>query len=1061
MYKFWCLLWTLIICLCSNNSFTQENTSPHTPAQSYYQEAEDFKKSRKFTDAHLSIEQALQLAHSSENWEFYIKSLNLSARIFAAEKASEKRFSTLLFSLKAANEYLTCDNPQRAYILKHLGEVYLSRQKADSCQSFLNQAATIFHKKSLWKDYSWCKTLMAVSCYHAKSYEDMELYLDAAHEIAQKHLNKQESIFPSLYQLQTALYYQLGEYGKALEVGLNTLELRKLPEDSSLFQKYHADDFNNVASIYNFLGDQEHALEYHLQALKVRKQLFAPRHKALIQSYVNLGLAYKRSQKFELARSYLLKALARSKGESTLPASLRIKALQNIASLYRDLGKTDSALYFLDSAFDLHRDEPDDQERSYRILGLTYKEKGEHTLALESLEKSLNYSLETRREGHPFVAHSYEYIAQVYGELEQWDQALQNIEKALIAARATHFTLSDTENGDSLLPPDLIQASGLFKQQGEYFGKLANQKGQEKVLCWTKALNSFEHALHLIDNMRISDRQELALLHLSEKYQHTYELAIAAAYDLYKATGNSTYIVKAFQFAEKAKASVLLKSLRENDASDFAQIPDSMLYKEKTYLDRIRLFESKIYEEEQKQKINTLKISRWTDLVFRNKRAYEHLIRQLEQKYPKYYQIKYTQTIAGIEDLDRYLSQEEACISYFWGKEQVFVFAINRGKLKFHRIKHSDTLAQELHSFVAQISQKGLLSSPSTDRSSLESWTESSHKIFQKILAPVIPKHIKTCIILPDGPLSYLPFDILLTQKRQDTPKSYRNLPYLIKDYTLFYEYSATVLLRKEPNIVQDLHTFGGFAPSYVNTVSINKVRFESLASKRPQLQALFHNQQEVEQIAKVMSGKTFLGTVAQKTIAIEEAGNYKILHFASHGIIQGETPDYSGLFFTSTSPDWKEDFLSAAEIYTLNLNNWLTSLSACNTGKGKYMTGEGIFSLARAFKYAGSQNILMSQWQVDDASTRKIMVSFYQELQTDMPLADALRKAKLDYLKKSPRPHPYFWASLALIGENESLPKAEGRSSLKILAIIVVFFIACLSFFFLYSRKMDKNSVQ
>ena len=146
--------------------------------------------------------------------------------------------------------------------------------------------------------------------------------------------------------------------------------------------------------------------------------------------------------------------------------------------------------------------------------------------------------------------------------------------------------------------------------------------------------------------------------------------------------------------------------------------------------------------------------------------------------------------------------------------------------------------------------------------------------------------------------------------------------------------------------------------------------------------------------------------------------GEYDIIHFATHGEVNESQPNLSRIFL---SPD-KEDndgFLYSSEIYNLNLNADLVTLSACETGLGKVAKGEGIIGLSRSLKYAGSKNLIVSLWKVADQSTSDLMISFYEKQQAEKSsYANALRQAKLSLLYSSNFKEPYYWAPFILIGK-------------------------------------------
>ncbi len=167
-----------------------------------------------------------------------------------------------------------------------------------------------------------------------------------------------------------------------------------------------------------------------------------------------------------------------------------------------------------------------------------------------------------------------------------------------------------------------------------------------------------------------------------------------------------------------------------------------------------------------------------------------------------------------------------------------------------------------------------------------------------------------------------------------------------------------------------------------------------------------------------------------------DELQNYRVIHFATHGFVNEENPKLSGILFAQdTTKIDKESFeniaglianqnegiLYQSEIYNLNFNADLVVLSACETGLGKITKGEGVIGLTRALLYAGSKNIVVSLWSVNDKSTSKLMIFFYENLLNDKkqdkyskPLSEAKRKI----IEDGKYSHPYFWSPFILIGE-------------------------------------------
>jgi len=145
----------------------------------------------------------------------------------------------------------------------------------------------------------------------------------------------------------------------------------------------------------------------------------------------------------------------------------------------------------------------------------------------------------------------------------------------------------------------------------------------------------------------------------------------------------------------------------------------------------------------------------------------------------------------------------------------------------------------------------------------------------------------------------------------------------------------------------------------------------------------------------------------------------FNYLHFATHGLIDEESPGLSSLVLTSEKSSGEDGFLQAAEIFDLKLNADLVVLSACQTGLGKLIRGEGMVGLTRAFMYAGTPSVVVSLWSVSDISTADLMGEFYKNLiKNKLSKTDALRKAQLSLMTDEKYAHPFYWAPFILVGD-------------------------------------------
>jgi len=174
----------------------------------------------------------------------------------------------------------------------------------------------------------------------------------------------------------------------------------------------------------------------------------------------------------------------------------------------------------------------------------------------------------------------------------------------------------------------------------------------------------------------------------------------------------------------------------------------------------------------------------------------------------------------------------------------------------------------------------------------------------------------------------------------------------------------------------------------------------------------------EVQSIGRLFpGGTTFLGERAsEERMKKEELSSYRYLHFAAHGYFDGANPERSGIVLALGGSD--DGFLQAREISKFELRADLVTLSACQSGLGRVLDGEGVQGLSRAFFLAGARSVVVSLWNVNDAAASELMRRFYSGLKAGLPKDEALRAAKLA-LRKEPRwRHPYYWAPFVLQGD-------------------------------------------
>ena len=318
-----------------------------------------------------------------------------------------------------------------------------------------------------------------------------------------------------------------------------------------------------------------------------------------------------------------------------------------------------------------------------------------------------------------------------------------------------------------------------------------------------------------------------------------------------------------------------------------------------------------------------------------------------------------------------------------------------------------------------------------------KNFTTSAFQLYQTLIGPfkkIISgeQHLQ---IIPDGPLSQVPFEILLEEKPINKNVDYRSLKYMIKSFNIGYAYSSATLAVKakrsarKPTLLAVGFTGGDFR---------DNSELVDIAGSREELELL---QQ------KFNSGKFLTGDEATEANFKAFRRILKLFTLPSTERVTYKKTFLRVFIFRSKYDSLDDGELHAYELYGLKLKALMAVLSACESGLGKGYKGEGMISMASAFTYSGCENILMSLWKVNDQASTILMDDFYGQLLEGETIDNALRQAKLNYLTSADEltADPFVWAPLVAYG---SLGKVFETSKMTYIVIASVGFLALLIFF-------------
>ncbi|MBS0000612.1 MAG: CHAT domain-containing protein, partial [Cyclobacteriaceae bacterium] len=308
-------------------------------------------------------------------------------------------------------------------------------------------------------------------------------------------------------------------------------------------------------------------------------------------------------------------------------------------------------------------------------------------------------------------------------------------------------------------------------------------------------------------------------------------------------------------------------------------------------------------------------------------------------------------------------------------------------------------------------------------------------------------QHSSKLLIIPDGILAQLPFEALITDLGDTTYMDYSGLPYLIREACIGYAYSATLLFSPKKEYKKNENNLLAFSYSGLNTLGENTMRTGNDIE-------LPHTAVELNAIKAVFPGRNqyFFDEEATENAFKENAPEYQILHLAVHGFADTVNGDDSMLKFKLGNDTINDSYLYMHELYGMDLNNTLLAvLSACETGIGKEFRGEGVFSMARGFTYAGCPTVIMSLWPIGDEYSASIMAGFYRLLEKGNNASESLRDAKLNFIKMQDelRTHPANWASFVYLGD-----EFQYRSGINGILIFSIAVFLIIILFLFYKKK-------
>lgn len=663
---------------------------------------------------------------------------------------------------------------------------------------------------------------------------------------------------------------------------------------------------------------------------------------------------------------------------------------QNIGKAYGELGDYDSAkLYLIKATFSQNIDT---KLAAFNNLGNVYFQNNQIDSARSLYQQSLETNQAYSNQSLINLAGAYIGIAIIELHNREAEEALKQLQSAL-STIAFNFDNQDyyTNPDDPFSGLSLLTLFKIYEGKGDAFKSLYDQNTSLTDL--EASLQNYDNAIQVARYIQKTYDNDEAKLFLVQNVYPVYELAISTAYQLYGITEDQKYINQAFQFSEYSKAAILSEILDDLVIKSSLPNIDSLIQAEKRQKQLISQLRLQLIESQDSSKISDLR-TKLNNLEINLART----IRSLQSD-EKYYRLKYQEDTLHASEIQRtLLDQEDALIEYFLGKDSLYSFLLTKEGFLFEAQPVDSTFSWAITNVQTELYEYQM--------GQAYGQSKQAYTLYQKLIEPFnsIITSKERLIIVPDGQLNYIPFEML-----NDDPSSNH---YLIYDHVFSYAYSASLLeeavsTRKaqESNGILAMAPFAGDEEGNIRSNGFS---------------LLFGSKEEVENIG----GSIYLENQATKRLFLELVSSYGVIHLATHASIDNNDPLQS---FIAFYPDEDESLagyrLYTQELYNLQLDSVkLVVLSACEAGNGQLVRGEGVISLARAFAYAGCPNIVTTLWKAQDKSTATIATKLHTYLKQGYTKDRALRQAKLDYLTSEDihplLKTPYYWANFVFIGD-------------------------------------------
>jgi CHAT domain-containing protein/Tfp pilus assembly protein PilF len=765
------------------------------------------------------------------------------------------------------------------------------------------------------------------------------------------------------------IYSDIGEYQKALDSYAQARTIYKLIDD----RRGQASILTEFGWVYGTLGEYQKAIDLNEQALEVSRALGDRHNEPLLLNNIGADYAYLGDYQKALDLHRQVLAIHRARNDRGGQAI----TLNNMANCYERMGDRQKALDYYGQALVL-----------MPAVGNVY-----------------------------YTAITLNHIGALYSDLGERQKALDYYGRALTLRR----TIGDL-NGE---------AATLY-----HIARLERDRGN-----LIEARDRIEAALAAVESLRanIASQQLRASFFASVRQYHEFNIDLLMR--LRKQSPSEGFDAMALQASEKSRARSLLELLTEARAEIRQGVDPALLERERALRELISDKAESLGGKRGEEQVTAAKE---IDALMTD---YEQIEAQIRQTSPRYAALTEPAPLTLKEIQSDALDEETLLLEYALGEEKSFLWAVTPASIRsFELPKRAEIepVARRMYELLIARNQNLPNETPERRRRRLEQaeaeYPKTSATLSQMLLGPVASElGNKRLLIVSDGILQYVPFAALPSPAAPDSRP-------LVVDSEIVSLPSVSVLgvLRREsagrkpagktlavladPVFSKDdprVQSSGKSRAAVEETSPVGDEKRSARESGLADLVRLRFSRMEADEIARLAADKMKLEAIdfsANRALATSaEIGQYRIVHFATHGLINNLRPELSGVVLSLVDEQGRPQngFLRLYDIYKLKLGADLVVLSACQTALGKEVRGEGLIGLTRGFMYAGAPRVVASLWRIDDRAAAELMKRFYQGmLGQGLRPAAALRAAQVSMWKDKRWQAPHYWAAFTIQGE-------------------------------------------